>query len=115
MKLHHRHSIVQRAKMEVSSAINKAETDHELTPIETVSILLDLADRYAMYALRFERHGNYAKKADDEVKRGEKLGLLHGIPTSIKDVLITKGIRTTFGTKIHENTPPRSGGPALDA
>jgi len=47
-----------------------------------------------------------AKNADDAVKKGEKLGLLHGIPTSIKDLMLTKGIRTTFGCKIYENFIP---------
>lgn len=46
MKLHPRYNIVQTAKMEISAAINHAESDHNLTPIETVKVLLDLADRY---------------------------------------------------------------------
>jgi len=48
-----------------------------------------------------------AKKADKAVKKDEKLGLLNGIPTSIKDLIYTKGIRTTFGSKIYENYVPK--------
>ena len=47
-----------------------------------------------------------AEKADEAVKRSETLGLLHGIPTSIKDLMQTKGIRTTFGSKLYEEFIP---------
>ncbi len=54
----------------------------------------------------FELAREMAKKADDAVKKDEKLGLLHGIPTSIKDLMQTKGIRTTYGSKLYENFIP---------
>ncbi len=44
-----------------------------------------------------------ARKADEAVRKSEKLGLLHGIPLSIKDDTILKGIRLTFGSKLLEN------------
>jgi amidase len=40
-----------------------------------------------------------ARKADEAVKRGEKLGLLHGVPVTVKDCLEIKGVRTTAGLK----------------
>ena len=54
----------------------------------------------------FEWARETAKKADEAVKKGEKLGSLQGIPTSIKDEMPIKGIRTTFGSKIYENYLP---------
>jgi amidase len=43
-------------------------------------------------------------------KRGATLGPLHGVPVSIKDLTPTKGIRTTWGSKIFEHHVPDADG-----
>jgi Asp-tRNA(Asn)/Glu-tRNA(Gln) amidotransferase A subunit family amidase len=40
-----------------------------------------------------------AARADEEIKAGKIRGPLHGIPWGAKDLLATKGIRTTWGAK----------------
>jgi len=49
-----------------------------------------------------------AKKADKAIKDGDELGLLHGLPVGVKDLEVTKGLRTTFGSLLFaENIPDR--------
>jgi aspartyl-tRNA(Asn)/glutamyl-tRNA(Gln) amidotransferase subunit A len=47
-----------------------------------------------------------AKHIDDLVSKGSPLPPLAGVPVGIKDVMVTKGIRTTAGSKILENFIP---------
>ena len=54
----------------------------------------------------FDLARKMAKKADERVRRNEKLPLLNGIPTSIKDLVSVKGVRTTYGSKIYEHHIP---------
>ena len=47
-----------------------------------------------------------AKKADEEIKKGE-INTLTGIPIALKDIVCTKGINTTCGSRIlHNFVPP---------
>lgn len=55
----------------------------------------------------FELAREMAKLSDLKIKNGVKLGILEGIPTSIKDLTPTKGIRTTFGSKLYEHYIPK--------
>ncbi len=47
-----------------------------------------------------------ARAADDKLARGMPVGPLHGLPLAVKDLALTKGIRTTFGSPIYKNFIP---------
>jgi len=49
---------------------------------------------------------NAAKKADEKLAKGEPVGLLHGLPHAVKDLALTEGIRTTFGSRIYKDFIP---------
>lgn len=47
-----------------------------------------------------------AKQVDEKISKGDKLGLLAGVPIAIKDNICTDGVKTTCGSKILENFVP---------
>ncbi len=47
-----------------------------------------------------------AAKADEMQAHNEKLGPLHGVPVAHKDLLETRGIRTTFGSPLFKDYVP---------
>src|SRR5271156_6594739 len=60
----------------------------------------------AFLALSQERAYAQADKVDALVAAGKPLPVLAGVPVAIKDVISTRGIRTTCGSKILENYVP---------
>jgi aspartyl-tRNA(Asn)/glutamyl-tRNA(Gln) amidotransferase subunit A len=60
----------------------------------------------AYLALSKERAFAQAGRVDAAVKRGDPVGPLAGVPVGIKDVLATKGVPTTAGSKILEGYLP---------
>ncbi len=47
-----------------------------------------------------------ARAADAALARGTALGPLHGLPVAHKDLFLTKGIRTTYGSRIYQDFVP---------
>src|SRR3972149_6939877 len=47
------------------------------------------------------------------VMAGQPPRPLHGVPVSVKDLVTTKGLRTTWGSLIHEHVVPEEDAPAV--
>src|SRR6185369_14680677 len=60
----------------------------------------------AIVTLVAEMAADLAAKADEMQVRKEKLGPLHGLPVAHKDLMETRGIRTTFGSPLFKDYIP---------
>ena len=101
-----------------ATALAAAIRSKELSPVEIVQAVFARIDEVnsktnAFCTLTEEQALLAAKDAEASVMRGEPLGALHGLPVSIKDLLLTRGIRTSFGSRIRENHVPDEDAPAV--
>src|SRR5437879_6806966 len=69
---------------------------------------IDAEDKpvHAYLTLSKERALAQAERIDAMADKGDALPPLAGVPIAIKDVMVTRGVRTTAGSKILENFIP---------
>ena len=60
----------------------------------------------AIVTLHAEQAMAQALAADEKQARGEALAALHGLPVAHKDLFLTRGMRTTFGSPIFKDFVP---------
>jgi len=85
--------------------------NRELSPVEVTRAVLERAERLqpelnCFITLRHEQAMQEARDAERALMRGERLGLLHGVPFACKDIVDTRGVRTTYGSLLFENHVP---------
>ena len=76
-------------------------TDAVLARIETVNPALN-----AFCLVAADQARAAAREAEIAVMKDEPLGLLHGVPVSVKDVLATRGLATTGGSRLYADHVP---------
>ncbi len=82
-----------------------------LSPVELMRATLDRIERgqavlNAFITVGADQAMAAARAAEAAVMRGDALGTLHGIPVSVKDLVPTAGLRTTWGSLIFKDHVP---------
>ncbi|HZP79115.1 MAG TPA: amidase [Pseudolabrys sp.] len=82
-----------------------------VSPVEVLEAHLTAIERFnpkfnAIVTLAKDRAREAAIAAGDAVMRSDALGPLHGLPVAIKDITLTAGIRTTFGSPLFKDFVP---------
>jgi aspartyl-tRNA(Asn)/glutamyl-tRNA(Gln) amidotransferase subunit A len=90
------------------------------SPVEVVDAVLARIDQVnpslnAFCVVTGDAARGEAKAAEAALLRGAPLGRLHGVPLSVKDMVITRGIRTTFGSAIYADHVPTEDAPMVEA
>lgn len=83
----------------------------EVGPIELVELVLERIARTdgevkAYTTVRADDARRDAEDAERELRSGHDRGPLHGLPVSIKDLIDTKDLRTTYGSAIFRDHVP---------
>jgi aspartyl-tRNA(Asn)/glutamyl-tRNA(Gln) amidotransferase subunit A len=83
----------------------------KVSPVDLTEAVLARAEKLqpvlnCFITIAAEQARAAARAAEQAVMDGKPLGLLHGIPFAAKDLVNTAGMRTTFGSLLHEKNVP---------
>jgi aspartyl-tRNA(Asn)/glutamyl-tRNA(Gln) amidotransferase subunit A len=105
-----------RPATELAALIRKKK----LSPVELVDAVLERIEKVnpqlnAYVLVTADQARTDAKAAARALtRRSARPGPLHGIPFSVKDLVITRGVRTTFGTPIYRDNVPTEDAPMVE-
>ena len=90
----------------------------KVSPVDAVKAVLDAIDDTKTLNAWVTVDADAALKAARAaeraaMRRGVRLGPLHGVPFGVKDLVITKGVRTTFGTPLYRDNVPTEDAPSV--
>jgi amidase len=96
-----------------ASSLAEGIRERKFSSCEVVKAFLKRIEQYnpqynAIVTLNTEAALLKAKEADTALANGDIWGPLHGVPITVKDCIMTKGIRTTAGHKMFENFIPET-------
>lgn len=84
----------------------------ELSPVELIELTLQAIDQCepqlnAFITVFREESLERARAADAEIRNGNDLGPLHGIPIGLKDIICVEGTRSTAGSNFFSEESPQ--------
>jgi len=93
------------------TGLARAFRERRLSPVEVVRTLLERIgtvdeELNAFITVVPERALAEAARAEAEIMAGHYRGPLHGVPVGLKDLIYTKGIRTTMGSAFFKDHVP---------
>ena len=93
------------------SSLAAALREQRLSPVEVTGALLERiesgnAELNTFITVLAEEALGEAVRAEKEILAGEYRGPLHGVPIGLKDIIYTKGVRTTMGSALFEDFSP---------
>ncbi len=89
--------------------LSRALRTREVSPVEMTEALLGRIgadETNAFITVTAERAMEDAARAEAEIGAGDYRGPLHGVPVGIKDLVYTKGVRTTMASAFFEDHVP---------
>lgn len=86
-------------------------TSKKVSPVEIVGAVLARAEALqpelnCFITLCGDEAMAAAREAERKMMAAEPLGLLHGLPVTVKDIVNTKGVKTTFGAVPYKDNVP---------
>jgi aspartyl-tRNA(Asn)/glutamyl-tRNA(Gln) amidotransferase subunit A len=87
------------------AALGRALRDGSLSPVDLAEAALQRIETMdgqvrAFVTVTRERALDEARQAERDLRAGIDHGLLHGLPLALKDLVATRGIRTTAGSQV---------------
>lgn len=91
------------------AALARGFGNGEISPVEAVRVVLERVgadETNAFVTVTGERALEEAERAEREMAAGRYRGPLHGVPVALKDIVYTRGVRTTMGSAFFEDYVP---------
>lgn len=97
-------------EMSIADIAEKIESK-ALSPVEVVKVAIEEikgkdSEINSFITLLADQAIEKAKEAERDIQNRKYKGVLHGIPVGLKDIIYTKGVRTTAGSEIYKDFVP---------
>lgn len=101
------------------SKLSQAIKNKEISPVDVTQALLERIDNIdghinSFITILHDEALREAKQAEEEIMSGQIKSPLHGIPIGLKDIIFTKGIKTTMGSEIYQDYVPKHNATVVD-